>query len=181
MARTRRRQSLRGLEHERLGHLRKRGASQVRTATTTLATCLGDPVPFGCGADGPGQRAKEKLPLVCKKPRQEISQAVSRQNHPPISNAPGTDHVARRKHRSRCNHRAIHTPTPRAANPPAVAISNLRRNLEASLLPTTQSWCSQAQSADSAETPGRFGAPLSRFVAVSNSSLMMVYTQRSVR
>jgi len=41
------------------------------------------------------------FPLVSKKPRYKTGQAVSRENHPPISNPARTNNVAYRKHGSR--------------------------------------------------------------------------------
>jgi hypothetical protein len=38
---------------------------------------------------------------------QKVGEAVSRQDNPPISNPPRVNDVSRRKHRSRCDHRAI--------------------------------------------------------------------------
>jgi hypothetical protein len=74
-------------------------------------------------------------PLVSKKPRQKISQPITRQNHPPISNPARINHVSRRKDRSRCDHRAVHTVTLRNPNPPIIPVSKLRRDLEALLRP----------------------------------------------
>jgi hypothetical protein len=54
----------------------------------------------------------------------------TRQNHPTVGNPARTHNVAHRKHGSRCDHRAVRIATPRNTNPPAVAVSNLRRNLE---------------------------------------------------
>jgi hypothetical protein len=68
-------------------------------------------------------------PLVSKKPRQKISQPVSRQNHPSVSDPACTNNVARRKHGSRCDHRAIHSPGLWSPNRYPIPISNLRRNL----------------------------------------------------
>jgi hypothetical protein len=65
------------------------------------------------------------------KPCQQIGQAVSRENDPPISNPAGANNISRRKHRSRCDHRAIHISTPRNPNPSPLTVSNLRCNLEA--------------------------------------------------
>jgi hypothetical protein len=42
---------------------------------------------------------------------QQISQPVSRQNHPSVSNPARVNNVARRQHGSRCDHCAIHIPT----------------------------------------------------------------------
>ena len=66
---------------------------------------------------------------------EKVSQPVSRQNHPSVSNPARTDNVSRRKHGSRCDHRAIHSPALRNPNPSPVAVSNLRRNLEALFSP----------------------------------------------
>ena len=68
-------------------------------------------------------------------PCQQISQPVSRQNHPPISNPARINNVSHRKHGSRCDHRAVLIPTSRNPDPPAVAVSDLRRNLVALLSP----------------------------------------------
>ena len=46
-----------------------------------------------------------------------------------------TNNVSRRKHRSHCDHRAVHIRTLRNPNPSAVPVSDLRRNLEALLCP----------------------------------------------
>jgi hypothetical protein len=73
--------------------------------------------------------------LVSRDPCQQISQAVSRENHPPISNPARTNNVAHRKHRGRCDHRAVFIPAFRTSDRPAVAISDLRRNLEALFCP----------------------------------------------
>jgi hypothetical protein len=62
---------------------------------------------------------------------QQIGQAVSRQNHPSISNPARTSvlppgYVVG----ATAVHRAIPVSTPRNPNPPVVSVSNLRRNLE---------------------------------------------------
>ena len=57
---------------------------------------------------------------------------LSREDHPPISNAPRADNISHRKHGSRYDYRAIHIPAPRAPDKPAVPVSNFGRNLEAS-------------------------------------------------
>jgi hypothetical protein len=75
-------------------------------------------------------RLKLLLALISKKPRQQIGQTVSRQNHPSVSNPARARNVSRRQHRSRCDRRAIHTSRPRTPNPPIVTVGNLRRNLE---------------------------------------------------
>jgi hypothetical protein len=46
--------------------------------------------------------------LVPQDSCQQIDQAISSENDPPIANAARTSNVARREHRSRCDHRAIH-------------------------------------------------------------------------
>ncbi len=48
---------------------------------------------------------------------------LSREDHPPISNAPRTDNISHRKHGSRYDYRAIHIPAPRAPEAILVAIS----------------------------------------------------------
>jgi hypothetical protein len=73
--------------------------------------------------------------LVSDNPRQQIRQAVSRQNHPPIRNPARTNNVAHWKHGSRCDHRAIHVPAPRHPGPSPVSVSDLRRNLKTLLCP----------------------------------------------
>src|SRR4030095_7489837 len=61
------------------------------------------------------------------RPTLKIRQAVSRQNHPSVSNAARNNNVYYRKHGSCCHHRAV----PRNPTPSAVSVSNLCRNLEA--------------------------------------------------
>jgi hypothetical protein len=73
--------------------------------------------------------------LVSHNPRQQICQAVSRQNYPPVSNPARANNVAHRKHGSCRNHRAVLISTSLTPNKPTVAISNLRRNLEALFSP----------------------------------------------
>jgi hypothetical protein len=70
-------------------------------------------------------------PLVSKKPCQQISQPVSRKNHPPISNPARTMHVSRRKHGGCLNVSAVLISTFRNPNLSSITVSNLRRNLEA--------------------------------------------------
>jgi hypothetical protein len=74
-------------------------------------------------------------PLVSKKPRQQISQAVSRQNHPSVSNPTRVNNVSRRKHRLRSDHRAVHRTTLRNPNPSTITVSNVRRDLVALFRP----------------------------------------------
>jgi hypothetical protein len=66
--------------------------------------------------------------LTAHNPRQQIRQAVSRENHPPIGNPARTDNVPRRKHGSRCNRRAVLICRSRTTNPPTIAVSDLCRN-----------------------------------------------------
>jgi hypothetical protein len=73
--------------------------------------------------------------LIAEDSFKQIGQPVSRQNHPPISNPARTNNVARRKHGSRYYHRAILIRTSGTPDKPAVAISNLWRNLEALFCP----------------------------------------------
>jgi hypothetical protein len=73
--------------------------------------------------------------LVRHNPCHQIRQPVSRQNHPSVSNTSRNRNVARRKHGSRSDHRAIQLLTLRTAKPPTVTISDLRRNLETLLGP----------------------------------------------
>jgi hypothetical protein len=63
-------------------------------------------------------------------PHQQIRQPVSRQNHTSISNPARVNNVARRKHGSRSDHRAIHTTAFWNPYPPVISVSDLRRNLE---------------------------------------------------
>jgi len=70
-------------------------------------------------------------PLVSKKPHQKISQPVSRQNHPAVSNPARTNNVADGKHWRGCDHRAVIIPGSRTPNPPIVPVGHLHRNLEA--------------------------------------------------
>src|SRR5262245_29177895 len=74
-------------------------------------------------------------PSVLSNRLQQICQPVSRENHPPISNPPCTNNISRRKHGSRCDHRAVRIATSRCPNPSTVAVGNLRRNLEALFSP----------------------------------------------
>jgi hypothetical protein len=48
---------------------------------------------------------------------QQICQVVSREDYPSLSNPSRTNNVARRKHRSRCYHRAIHIFTTQSLSP----------------------------------------------------------------
>src|SRR6267378_6831037 len=73
--------------------------------------------------------------LVADNPCQKIGQPVSRENYPPISNPARTNNVAHRKHRRRCDHRAINIPAFRTPNQSIVSVSNLRRNPEALFCP----------------------------------------------
>jgi hypothetical protein len=73
--------------------------------------------------------------LVADNPRQQIGQPVSRENHPPVSNPARAKKVSHRKHRSRCDHRAVRSPIPRNPDSPAIPVSDLRRNLETLLGP----------------------------------------------
>jgi hypothetical protein len=73
--------------------------------------------------------------LVADNPRQQIGQPVTRQNHPSVSNSPRTHNISHRKHRSRCDHRAVHIATLRNSNPSPVTVSDLRGNLEVLFCP----------------------------------------------
>ena len=73
--------------------------------------------------------------LIFHSSLQKIRKAVSRQNHPSVSNPARAANVTHRKHGSRCDHRAIHAPTPRTPNASSIAVSDLRRNLEALFCP----------------------------------------------
>jgi hypothetical protein len=75
------------------------------------------------------------FPLVFNHPCQQIRQPVSGQHHPPISDPACTNNVSHRKHGSRCDHRAVHVPTPWNPNPSPVAVGNLRCDLEALFCP----------------------------------------------
>src|SRR4030095_6767133 len=67
----------------------------------------------------------------CSHPCEQISQPVSRQNHPPISNPTRTDNVTRRKHGSRLNLAATLVPGFRNPDLSPILVSDFRRNLEA--------------------------------------------------
>jgi hypothetical protein len=75
--------------------------------------------------EGTGQR--ERCLLFIQEP---VSQPVSRQNHPPISNPPRVNNVSDGKYWRGCDHRAVHIHTPRNPDPSTVTVSNLPRNLE---------------------------------------------------
>jgi hypothetical protein len=68
-------------------------------------------------------------------PRQQISQSVARQHYPSVSNPARTNNVTRRKHGSRCDRCTALISTPRTPDKLTIAVSNLRRNLEALLCP----------------------------------------------
>jgi hypothetical protein len=76
-----------------------------------------------------------RLLPVSHNPCQQIRQPISRKNYPTVSNPARANNVTHRKHGSRYDHRAIQIPTSRASSPPAVTVSNLRRNLEALFCP----------------------------------------------
>jgi hypothetical protein len=90
-------------------------------------------------------RIELNSPSVLSDPLQEIRQTVSCENHPPIKNPDRTNNVDHRKHGSCCNHRAIYSPTLWNPNGSPVSINNLRRNLVALSVPTTQSQYSQVR------------------------------------
>ena len=71
--------------------------------------------------------------LPAHNPRQQIGQAVSRKNHPPISNPARTNNVTHGKYRSRLNVAAVFISTSRTPVQPPVLVSNFRCNLELSL------------------------------------------------
>jgi hypothetical protein len=73
--------------------------------------------------------------LIAEDSFKQIGQPVSRQNHPPISNPACTDNVAHRKHRGCFNIATVLIPSFGNSNLSPVAISNLRRNLEALFRP----------------------------------------------
>ena len=73
--------------------------------------------------------------LVRRNPCQQISQAVSGKNYPSVSNLARINNVADRKHRSRCDHRAVLILASRRTDQSTVEVSNLCRNLEALLRP----------------------------------------------
>jgi hypothetical protein len=66
----------------------------------------------------------------------QIGQAVSRENHPSVSNPARTNDIFRRNTGSCSDHCAVHIiATPRNANPATDTVSDLRRNLEALFSP----------------------------------------------
>ncbi len=71
--------------------------------------------------------------LVSHDPHQ-LSQPISRQNHPSVSNSARTNNVSHREHRNRLNLSAVLVCL-RAPNPPTVTVSDLRRNLKALFCP----------------------------------------------
>src|SRR5262245_65517235 len=78
-------------------------------------------------------------PSVLSDPCQQISQPISREHHPSISNPARINDVARRKHMSRRYRRAVPDSSPRVSNVSPVAISDLRRNLEVVFCPRLKS------------------------------------------
>jgi hypothetical protein len=82
---------------------------------------------------------------VLSEPRQQVSQAVSRQHYLPISNPARTDNVSRRKHRSRYDHRAIHSATVGNPNWLPVTVKRSSSRSRSSLWPKTQIRCWQVQ------------------------------------
>ena len=138
-------------------------AAQHRSATDqTLAVLALRPLTAGVSLE------IELISLsVLSKPYQQISQSVSHQNGNPAR----TNNVSYKKHRRRCDHRAIHSAIPRT---PYRAIRHDKQSSSqsrSSLLPKTRSPCLQVRLAGSAETHGGFGAPLPRCVAGLNSGL----------
>src|SRR5262249_39344432 len=77
----------------------------------------------------------ERKCLVFHDPSEKISQPVSHQNHPPISNPICNNSVSHRKRRGSRYCRAVFAPTPRRSDSATVPIRKLRRNLVALLRP----------------------------------------------
>src|SRR5262249_1753633 len=73
--------------------------------------------------------------LSSDNPHYKISQAVSCQNHPSVSNPARTNNVTRRQQGNRCDHCTVHSPAFRNPNPATVTVSDLRRNLVAFFSP----------------------------------------------
>src|SRR5262245_55520238 len=69
-------------------------------------------------------------------PRQKIDQSITGKYYPSVSNPARPNNVTWRKHRGRCDHRTVHTPTLLNPNSPAITKSDLRRNLVALLCPS---------------------------------------------
>src|SRR4030095_7895656 len=82
-----------------------------------------------------GPRGANRSFLSFPKPTLEVPPAGIPLNHPPISNPARTNNVPNRKHGSRCYRRAVLIPAFRNPYSPSVAVSNLRRNLEALFCP----------------------------------------------
>src|SRR5262249_45472962 len=72
---------------------------------------------------------------VSSYPYEKISQPVSCQNHPSISNVLGNGNIANGNAGSRRYRRAVLVPTPRCIDQPTVAVSNLRCDLVTLFVP----------------------------------------------
>src|SRR5262245_57283155 len=68
-------------------------------------------------------------------PRQQIGQAISRQDYPPVSNPARVNNVASRKHRRRRHSLAVLIPIPWRTDQSTVEVSDLSGNLVALLCP----------------------------------------------